>query len=118
MICILQCSGSEIRDAANPGPHGAVQNLIKDWTEEPDDSHGTEGVKATVIATDDGVVFDLKLNDLSVGFIALRTIVSTYPNLRLAPVIAKGELDEDEIAIILEEYDHRAYLITLAGEIA
>lgn len=94
-----------------------IRWLLRNMTSRADKELGIERVDVAVKASPDGTVFDVTLNDKSIGYFALRNFVSTLDTLKLPKLITHGPEQYVDVAKLCEDYDYGVYIIPLFGEL-
>lgn len=88
------------------------KNSLLDWLIENDfDSD------VILLVDDEGVVYDVLSHGKSIGYYAIRTFTSVFPELKMAKALRFGNFDEEEIENILIEFDYKAYILSLFGDL-
>lgn len=105
-----------------PSHRGSVQNVGVDWLldnlpVEGDEEYGVEEVRAAVIASPDGTLYNVLLNDTPVGYYALKAYCQCIPGLKLPEVLIIGDYEDVDLDQLREDTDGRIYTSPLFGEL-
>jgi hypothetical protein len=103
-----------------PGNH-AVNNsglrwLLNELPVEEDEELGIEEVRVAVKACPDGTLFDVLLNDLSVGYFAIQAYCQCVPGLKMPTRLALWEESKLDLAELLDASDYGIYIVPMFGE--
>ncbi|MHC4120276.1 MAG: hypothetical protein ACYSWO_22510 [Planctomycetota bacterium] len=117
-LAVLLVSGELCHYSLGHSPeNNSIQKLIDTLAVEGDDEQGIEEVCPEVIATQDGVLYDVLLNGTSVGYFACRTFckIPAFPNLEMPDLIAHGQDTDLDVPSLQEKHDYNCFVIPLFG---
>jgi hypothetical protein len=102
-------------------PTDKVENLGLQWLlyelfVEEDEELGIEEVRVAVKASHDGTLFDVLLNDMSVGYFAIKAYCQCVPGLKMPALLAFGEEENIALPALLDDSDYGIYLVPMFGE--
>ena len=117
VIAVLKCPEgvdyfTETTNPSNQDDRWLLRNMVV----RADREYGIELVNVAVLATEDGTLLDIKLNDKSIGYFAVRTFVKTLKYLKLPTLITHGLERDIDIEELCKSHDHGVYMIPLFGE--
>lgn len=94
-----------------------IRWLLSNLAARADKELGIEQVNVAVNASEDGTIYDILLNDRSVGYFALRNFVDTLDNLKLPTLVTHGPEDLIALQELAARMEHRIYVVPLFGEL-
>jgi len=117
IISVLRCDGDLTVFSTGDTPANLdIRWLIENITVRANKEYGIDPVEVAVIT--DGVrLFDIKLNNMSLGWYSLMAFVGTLESLELPELVACGPEDDIDLQALHEENDYRLFVLPMFGEL-
>lgn len=117
VIAFLKIEGEVIcYDKGSYTKNPDVRWLVKELIVKADKELGIEKVDVEVRASENGVLYDILLNGGSIGYFATKAFAGVLEEMKMAELVTYGPSTEVDTPALLEEHDHKLYVIPLLGD--